>query len=115
MHLKILFVTSTFLKSKDDEQLDFVYEIASAFKRNGHDVIVLAAHGKNALKKHEIGGIEIRRFQYWWPASMQKIAYGEGIGQNIKNSLLARIQFIPYIWFGNSVLKKIIRDLNPDV
>ena len=113
--MKVLFVTSTFLKSKKDEQLDFVYEVATAFERNGHKVMVLAAHCSNACKEHEIDGVKIRRFQYWWPVSMQKIAYGCGIAQNIKGSLLAKAQFVPYILSNAFALRKAVREFEPDV
>ncbi len=113
--MKILFITSTFLKSKEDEQLDFVFEVASAFKRKGHEVMVLAAHGAGAQKQHSIDGIKVRRFQYFWPGKMQRIAYGAGIAQNIRNSLLAKAQFIPYIISCALATRKAVKEFKPDI
>ncbi len=113
--MKILFVTSTFLKSKEDEQLDFVFEVATAFRRKGHDVMVVAAHGANAEKNHEIDGIKVRRFQYSWPASTQKIAYGCGIAQNISKSIAVKAQFLPYVISNTLALRKAVKEFKPDV
>ena len=113
--MKILFITSTFLKSKEDEQLDFVFEAASAFKRKGHDVMVLAAHGSGAQKQHLIDGIKVRRFQYFWPSRLQRIAYGSGIAQNAEKSLLAKAQFIPYIISCTLAIRKAVKEFKPDV
>jgi glycosyltransferase involved in cell wall biosynthesis len=61
--------------------------------KRGIKVKVIAPHHDGAAKHEKIDGIEIYRFQYYWPSNQQKLAYGAGIPTNIRTDWHARFQF----------------------
>jgi len=85
------------------------------FAKKGHDVMVLAAHGNGFPKEQLMNGVAIRRFQYFWPSSLQRVAYGNGIAENTRKSLLARVQLLPYVVSNIFALRKAVREFKPDV
>lgn len=91
MEKKILVTATTFPRWKNDSNPRFVYELSErlAFK---YKLIVLAPHHKGAAKKENMGKLEVVRFAYFKPESLQKLCYGGGIIPNMQKSLLARIQ-----------------------
>ncbi len=65
-------------------------------REHGVEVAVVAPHEKDLAKTERSKGIDIHRFQYAWPASRQRVAYGGGIPDNIAGSKLAKAQCIPF-------------------
>jgi len=91
MEKKILVIASTFPRWKNDSSPRFVYELSERLAAN-YEIIVLAPHYFKAAKKEKMGRLDVRRFAYFKPESMQKLCYGGGIIPNMKNSILAKIQ-----------------------
>ena len=89
---KILVLTTTFPRWKGDITPSFVYELSKRLQDYGFEIIVLAPHHKGAKKFEIMDGMKVYRFQYFWPAKYQKLAYGGGILPNLKRSWLAKIQ-----------------------
>lgn len=91
MEKKSLVIASTFPRWRDDSTPRFVYELSERLA-SYCKIIVLAPHYNGALKKEIMGKVDVRRFVYFKPESMQKLCYGGGIIPNMKSSWLAKIQ-----------------------
>jgi len=95
--MNILFLTSSFPRNRFDFHGHFVFRLAQELKKAGHNLAVLAPHAPKTKKKEDWNGIRINRFTYFFPYSLQKVAYRSGIGPNLKKSILARVQFPLFI------------------
>lgn len=106
--MKVLITTSTFPLSEDDGTPRFVYDLAKAMARLCR-VTVLAPHAPGAPRKESTGSMTIRRFQYSWPAKLQRLAYGNGMRQNLRDSATARIQVPGYMLSLSRAVRECIR------
>ncbi|MBU90163.1 hypothetical protein CMO94_01370 [Candidatus Woesearchaeota archaeon] len=88
---KILVLATTFPRWKNDTTPRFVYDLSDKLTRN-YNVIALAPHHKGSKKKEVMGRLQVRRFVYFKPESLQKLCYEGGMIPNMKNSFLAKIQ-----------------------
>jgi len=111
--LRILFLSSTFIDKK--EEADFIYEFVKSFKDKGHRVLVISSHSKGLPKEQFVNGIRVKRFQYLWPDSMQGLTHKAGIAQNLQNSVLVKMQMLPYLFFGALEARKAIKEFKPDI
>ena len=87
----VLILTTTFPRWEDDSTPRFVYNLSKRLAP-GYKIIVLAPHYKGAARRENMAGMDIRRFAYFKPESLQKLCYGGGIIPNMKSSFLAKIQ-----------------------
>ena len=88
---KILVLASTFPRWKNDATPRFVYDLSDRLASQ-YGIIVLAPHHNRAKKKEIMGKLNVRRFSYFKPESMQRLCYEGGMIPNMKKSFLARIQ-----------------------
>ncbi|MEA1972155.1 MAG: glycosyltransferase family 4 protein [Candidatus Cloacimonadota bacterium] len=65
--------------------------------KNGWKVHVLAPSHVRSKKFEVIEGINVKRFSYFFPERYQKVAYGSGMPNNLKESTLAKIQ-LPFFF-----------------
>jgi L-malate glycosyltransferase len=93
MKKNILVTATTFPRWKNDTVPRFVYDLSERLTFE-YNVTVLAPHHNGAKKKEKIGSLDVVRFSYFKPESMQKLCYGGGIIPNMKNSFLAKIQML---------------------
>ena len=91
MEKKILVIASTFPRWKNDSSPRFVYDLSENLGSK-YKIIVLVPHYRDAKKKEIMGKLEVRRFAYFKPESLQKLCYGGGIIPNMKHSFLAKMQ-----------------------
>ncbi len=91
--MNILFLTSTFPRFNNDSQAPFVLEQAQAWQKHRPEdkVFILAPHDPQAKKNEQLDGIQIYRFQYWWPAKLQILAY-PAILPNLKKNPISILQ-----------------------
>ncbi|PIE44473.1 MAG: glycosyl transferase [Gammaproteobacteria bacterium] len=82
MRKKILVLTSTFPKSGDDLQPEFV-KLLSLQLRENFDVTVLAPHAPDTRAEEIVSGLNVVRFRYFF-TPCQTLAYGSGILTNLK-------------------------------
>jgi len=95
--MKICTLASSFPRYKGDYFLIFVYEIVKRLVKQ-HKIFVITPNDNKKTKSSEIiDSINIERFNYFFPRSLHRLAYGSGMAENVKNSFLARIQVIPYV------------------
>ncbi len=86
--LKVLFLTSSYPRSSDDSASVFLRYLADTLADRDIEIHVLAPAPARAEKSIE-GDVTVHRFQYF-PAGLQKLAYGSGIMPNLARS--------PYLW-----------------
>ena len=93
---KILVLASTFPRWNNDATPRFVYDLSDRLASQ-YGIIVLAPHHNKAKKKEIMGKIDVRRFSYFKPESMQRLCYEGGMIPNMKKSFLALIQLPLFI------------------
>lgn len=93
--MKVLITTSTLPIKEGDGQARFVLDLASALSARA-DVSVLAPHAPRAAVRENIGDVEIHRFRYFLPTSLERLSYGSGMRHNIEHNWLARVQ-VPFL------------------
>ena len=90
--MRVLMVTSTFPRWRGDSVPSFVLELAEKLSARGVEIMVLAPHTTGAKIYEKMGSVTVRRFYYFFPSRLERLAYGGGVLPNLKKSLLARIQ-----------------------
>lgn len=111
----ILVMTSTFPKWKNDTTPSFVYELTRRLAKKDRKMIVLAPHAYNSSKNERLNNIEVKRFQYFIPSNLQRLAYGAGIILNIKNSFLAKLQIPFFLISQYLVASSIVKEYKPAI
>jgi N-acetyl-alpha-D-glucosaminyl L-malate synthase BshA len=107
--MKILVLTTTFPRWKDDTTPAFVYELSKRLQENGWEIVVLAPHHEGAKKIEIMDGMKVYRFPYFWPTKYQRLVYEGGILPNLKRSNLTKIQVPLFILAELYYAFKIIR------
>lgn len=100
--MKVLVLTTTFPRWKDDTTPSFVYELSKQLKDEGMDIFVLAPHYEGAKFEEEMNGLKIYRFPYFYPTKYQRLCYEGGILPNLKRSWVARIQ-VPLLFLSELI------------
>jgi glycosyltransferase involved in cell wall biosynthesis len=92
---KILVLTSTFPRWKDDVEPPFVYELC---RRLGDvfNVHVLAPHAPGAAIEEQLDGIKVSRYRYFF-SRWESLAYHGGILANLKQNPL-RYGLVPFLF-----------------
>ena len=111
MHICML--TTSFPRYKGDYAGVFVHELAKELVQRGNKVSVIAPHAVKSLGKETLDGVGVSRFQYFFPLSSQRLAYGSGVVSNIKTSWMAKVQ-IPFFII-SSFLKTLRESRRADI
>lgn len=93
---KILVLASTYPRWKGDTTPPFVQNLCRELSLD-YTVDVLAPHFKGAKKKEVNGGVTVYRYRYA-PSSLQLLAYGGGLLDNLKAQRWLII-FLPFFFF----------------
>jgi len=114
--MNILFLASSLPRFANDLQAPFVLEQAEAWKvkRPADNIYILAPHDAAAARQEQVGDIEIRRFQYFAPASLQALAY-PAILPNVKRNPLLIAQIPAFLWAEYTAAKRLIREQGIDL
>ena len=112
--LKILSLTSTFPRSKNDSTNPCILELNKHLS-DDFDVFVVAPHAQNTRKTEKIDGVKISRFQYFWPACFERLALGSGIINNLKSNPLLYLQIPSFFLCEYFTARKIIRKEKIDI
>lgn len=105
---KILVVTSTFPRWKNDTIPDFVYELCRYLYKRGFEIDVLAPHTENASTCENIEGLNIFRYRYS-ASKFQKLAYNGGILANLKRNPLNYLLVPFFIIFQITAVYKLVK------
>lgn len=92
---RILVVTSTFPRWKDDTEPSFVLDLCTYLHGRGMEIDVLAPHAPRAEKHEILNGINVYRYQYFFKG-LQRLAYAGGILANLKKSPLTLL-LVPFL------------------
>jgi glycosyltransferase involved in cell wall biosynthesis len=106
--MRVCLVTSSFPRFPGDWAGGFIYDLARHLSENGLQVIVLAPHAPGLPTHEDLDTLRVYRFRYFIPSRYQRLAYGSGISTNVRRSLLARLQLLPFVWAQWTALHRII-------
>jgi glycosyltransferase involved in cell wall biosynthesis len=82
--MRICMLTTSFPRHRGDFAGVFVYNMARELARRGVEVRVVAPHD-NHIPRHEVHDrLYVYRFAYAWPWGWQRLAYGDGIPNNLR-------------------------------
>jgi len=95
---RILVLASTFPRWKNDSTPPFVFELEKRLAKD-FEIHILAPHCQGAKKEELMGGLHVHRFQYFWPAKLQKLCYDGGILPNLKKNKLLYFQAVCLLFF----------------
>jgi len=79
----LLVLTTTFPKGEGDSTPSFVLNLCRRLQSR-FDVTVLAPAARGAKRQGEIEGVQVRRFHYFWPRSLELLAEG-ALLENVSN------------------------------
>lgn len=88
---KALFMVTSYIRNRKDQSAwhDHLKECA----KQGTEYDVVMPHDNEDSKGFEvIDKVRIHRFRYFWPRSLQRLAYYGGMAHNFSNNLSAKIQ-----------------------
>jgi len=110
---KLLIVTSTFPRWKNDTDPPFVFELAKRLT-DTFNITVLTPNYPGALPYENIEGINAYRFRYFLK-NYEKLAGSEGILPTLKSNRLFYL-LVPFFILAELIaLLKLIRKTNPDI
>ncbi|MFA5357639.1 MAG: glycosyltransferase family 4 protein [archaeon] len=90
--MKILVLSTSFPRWKGDYFGVFVLELVKELAKK-NSVKVLTPNFPKGKGAEKISGVEVRRFDYFFPRSAQKVIYPDGMPNQLKKSVLAKIEF----------------------
>lgn len=90
--MRVLVVATTFPRRNGDTEPAFVHDLCKGLVDRGHEIVALVPHAPGAKLRETMNGIEVRRFRYFMPASLQRLCYDGGALPNLRKSWLARLQ-----------------------
>jgi hypothetical protein len=114
--VRLLFLASSFPRFSGDPQVSFVLDQARAWKvaRPNDDVIMLGPHDAKAPKQERIFDVAIRRFQYFYPARLQALAY-PAILPNLRRNPVLLGQVPPFLWAEYRAARRIVSEQKIDL
>lgn len=105
--VKVCMVTTSYPRWRGDAG-EFLADLARHLvAEQDVQVTVLAPGHPDAPAVENDCGVEIRRLRYFWPAKLEKLAYGHGIPWNLRRSVIAWLN-IPFFFlaFGWQILRR---------
>jgi glycosyltransferase involved in cell wall biosynthesis len=94
--MRVCMITSSFPTSVEGTHGTFVFQMARQVARlPGYEVTVLAPDTSTAPMRHQLDGVTVKRFQYFYPRRSSFLCEGAGIPANI-SSPLGKLQLMTY-------------------
>lgn len=84
-------LTTAFPRFGGDLAGNFVFFFCRELRRRGQRVVVVTPHTPGAPVDETMEGIDVRRFRYLHPPSLQRVGYLGGTLTNLRESWLARL------------------------
>jgi phosphatidylinositol alpha-1,6-mannosyltransferase len=88
---RIGFLASSYPRFEGDLSGHFVENTAEILSQAGHRLLVMAPHEAGIPGSETKRGIQVERFRYAWPDSLERVAYGSGIMANLRGENRARL------------------------
>ena len=83
---RILCVTSNFPRWTGDSTTPFVLHLAQDLQQLGWRIDVLSPHAERTALREILGGVQVERFRYLWPSSLETICYQGGALINLRKN-----------------------------
>ncbi|MEM1227818.1 MAG: glycosyltransferase [Planctomycetota bacterium] len=119
--MRVLITTSTLPNHEDDGIPRFVLDLAMALTKHA-EVSVLAPDAperpvEGTPNEIACGAVQVKRFSYFWPRSMQRLAITNqrGMRDNVRGSLLAKLQVPLFFLRQAAALKRLVQTKHVDV
>jgi len=109
----LLVLTSTFPKSLNDTTPPFVFQLCR-YLLPLFDVTALTPATRNAPEADTLQGIKVRRFHYFWPRSLERLADGAML-ENLGRSPWLYLQAPFVVLFELVAALRLARAMRPDV
>jgi len=74
-----------------------VFDLAKELVKEGQEVTLVVPHAKGLKGEETVEGVNVKRFRYFWPSSLESLAYGSGIVKNIKKNPL-KLFLLPFFF-----------------
>ncbi|MDA1196446.1 MAG: glycosyltransferase [Nanoarchaeota archaeon] len=96
--MKVCMLTTSFPSHKGHHQSPFILSLAQALARNKTRVDVVCPFYHQGKEKEEvIDKVQVHRFQYLYPASLQGLHKGGGLPHNLSRSHISKLELMPYL------------------
>lgn len=95
--IKVLVLTSSFPRYKNDWWQQAILSIYSNMNLKKYSITVIAPSAPGAKNKENIGGIKVRRFMYFYPSKLQVLTTGEGVLYTSRKKIIGRIQVLTFV------------------
>jgi hypothetical protein len=89
-------LTTGFPRREGDLAGNFVFFCCRALRARGLGISVVAPHTPGTPVTESIGGVPVRRFRYFYPSSLERVAYRDGTPANLRRSGLAWLGLPPF-------------------
>jgi glycosyltransferase involved in cell wall biosynthesis len=96
--MKIGVITSAYPEYEDDPHGIFVHRLMKEVTKQGHEIHVLAPYTGNKTE-FQLDGVQIHKFNYFYPKRFQKLAGRSGMIDNVKEGIFVKFQFMTFIFF----------------
>jgi len=90
--MKVCFLTTSFPRYADDISGTFIFRLAKILTKHGIEVTVVAPGDATAQSQEVLDGILVKRFTYFLPEKLQRVAYRWGIPQNLHRNWSIALQ-----------------------
>jgi len=90
--MKVCVLTTSFPRFNGDYPGSFVYYLCKSMAPEVVSVVIAPSDREVGVLDNAGGMISVRRFRYFIPESLQKVAYGQGIFKNLRRNPLAALE-----------------------
>jgi glycosyltransferase involved in cell wall biosynthesis len=112
---RILWLTSSFPRFNDDSASIFLRNLAISIQKEKFEIHIVAPDHSVVNDNLQSTGILLHRFQYFFPRSLQRLAYGSGILPNLKNNPLLFFQIPLFFLSMANMTFRTIRNVKPKI
>ena len=104
---RVLYISSTYSRDEKDNQNPWMIDTIGRLGEAGHEIEVLAPAYKG-LRSHVVGGVTVHRFRYFF-AGRETLTHDQGAPNKIRGSVLFKLLFFPYLFFGTLAAMRVAR------
>ena len=95
--MRVCILTTSFPRRRDDFAGVFVYNLARELSKQGVEIEVVAPHDDHILRRETYNRVHLHRFVYAWPQRWQRLAYGDGIPNNLRRHPWVALQIPAFL------------------
>lgn len=111
--MKVLYIVTSFPRDEKDVITPWMIETIERLRARGVEVVVYSCSCRGTVD-HELGGIPVRRFRYFFK-SLELLSHDNSIPEQIRQNKLYLLLVAPYIVFGVLGLKRLLQRESFDV